>query len=215
MKKKILSVTKILEPTTLYLDDIEQIIKIIDSVPLKITLETNEYEYDTLKELEKELAGKTIYNLKISAGEIFNPPFLMLILQSKAAMIHISEDDITSRGLLEKIIDYISKRERKYVKTWPPIVLNTFMVINLIALSSYFWMKSLYIEIVWYIFGITMLFLTHSVFAYRERTKHYSTIILKKYIAGESFWTKHKDQIIVGIIVGIIGAIVGAVFRSF
>lgn len=203
MKKKTPSKTEEFKPVLLYFDDLEKIIESLNTLPGNVSLETDEYVYESLDDLSKH-SDYEIYNLEISVGE-YNQ--LRLLLTPYAASLYISHDNAEYRGVFEKIKEILMKRERIYRRfiSTPWAVALSFLAILLIILAAF---TSLNILASVY-FTSVLLGAVVMTWVILERGKH-SIIVLRRQANQISFWKRNKDQIwllIIGTSIGVIGTI--------
>lgn len=210
MKKVKKTIEKYYKMPHIYREDLEEIIKILEEADLKkYNISTEEYEYDNIEEVPKDL--KTTNELNISAG-LFD--FLLLLGKSYASLrIEEGDNTIKSSGLFKRVDEVISKRERKILWFFSNLGVFGFSVLIAIYLVLIILFKFsiisksnfLTIIIVTLIFSIICIPISYRVIAYK-----YSKIQFSKIGDKKNFFIKNKE-LILKIVIPIISAAAGAI----
>lgn len=194
-------------PATIFIDDIEDIYKIISSVSEEVEISSDKYSFESLDEL-KDFKGK-ITQLKISGSR----PSISVNID-KWVRIYASEDTVITRGLAEKVKFIIEPRIKKFntknknskllwviftgswilsftITDFAPKQYKTVSILSLFSLGA--------ISLFW---------------DYYTSFIRHSTIKFSFAKNSPSFWVENKDKIIVGTITGIIGSMITLVFKK-
>jgi len=203
IKKKSPSRTEFLKPVTLFRDDLDRIVEILQAASPKISIETDEYVFESVDDLVKT-GQKIINNLVITCGDILTSPHLMLFLKPHRIELFAREDEPLSRGLFEKIKDILIKRERIYAR-----FLHAGWVLFAFAIALPIlgiWYKNSPLSAFSFLFTLSgILIMT---WARRDRFERYSTIFLKKRAEQDSFWDRNKDQVLLAVISAVVGGLI-------
>jgi hypothetical protein len=204
VKRKHLSLTRKLGPIVIYSDDLRAIAEIITeaskSVSISLKSKSDEYEFDSVAELEKlgDLEETVFHNAEISSrGDIY----ITVSLNPFQARIYLSEDNTYGRGLLEKIQEILQPKN-KYI--------FFFFLTPIFSWPLFLFGISLYVKSKWISIIIILVALGWFAVGYKVSFKQYCTIYTKKRQEMPSFFKRKKDDLILAAISGIIGAIFGA-----
>lgn len=107
MKKIYKSVRKYLGYPHLYLEDIEKIIEIVGE---SYKIESSNYEYENIEDLKSRYSKISDLTIRSSS------PYISVSFSSNSADVYISDDNEESLGKMQKIIEAVSKRDRKLLK---------------------------------------------------------------------------------------------------
>jgi hypothetical protein len=209
MQKLMHSRIELLRPVTLYLEDIEQIVEILQQVSGKVELHTEEYVLEDLEQLA-ELKSESINEFHI----MIRDPFISLELMPYRIDLYIEKDEPMSRGLFEQIKQILASRRRPYA--WliqAPFFTGLLSGLGIIALvfSMIGFVKGAWFSsILGTVFaGFTLLWAWNG---YRDGSERYSIIVLKHKIHASSFFKENLDAIAVALVVSILSLIIGYVF---
>jgi len=200
MKKKVQNFDKELKMPHLLRDDLENIEAIIKELsPSDCKIETEEYEYSSIQEIPSDLKAVNEFNLRIYS------PYLSLNLYKSGAFISSDSGDFKLMGAVKKIMDIISKRERKYLwyfsslSSWMapilfviPFYLIVYLDEEIIKSNKGLFLSTFFVSllaIIWWISGFIFSLKRFSLieFVYRKNKSN--------------FFIRNKDQIIVNILV--------------
>ena len=128
---------------------------------------------------------------------------MYLALMPDAISLHIERDDPRSRGLLEKIKEFLDKHRRK--STW--FAKNAWIGAIIVGLSFYFFLSRSLMKA---LIGCVLLFLGGFWlwWGYNVIGKKWSVIHLRRRIDSPFFWKRNKDAIVVAIISVIAGSLI-------
>jgi len=201
MKEIIGSYTIEAKPVLLYLEDLLEVTKIIQSSnPKSLIINSDRWSIDNFTELES-IKCKPLNDLTIESY----CPSVTLRLHSSYAEVYISENNPVSRGIAEKIAELLRMRRQPlwwltsgFVAsalsggaigsiTWVLIVPKQFRLIFCILMAT-----------LWCIFET----------ASRHRLKRYSIIIFKRRPDQTNFFSRKKDEILLLIIGAVVGGLV-------
>ncbi|MDD3275869.1 MAG: hypothetical protein PHP93_02340 [Kiritimatiellales bacterium] len=199
MEKKDPSIRRNLGNATLYLDGLEEIVRLLqqEGFRVKVTIENrnNCYEFDgapTADEI-KLMDSPVYHSLYITAeGDIA----LSIHLNQGSASLSLSGSTTKDRGVYEKVLSILNPN--------PIVLIPTLYLVSLITLplllsagtavlGSFLWVL-LIGNVLLILLGINKIFF------------RYSTIYLKRKKEMPSFWQRKKDDIIHNVISAVIGA---------
>jgi hypothetical protein len=211
MKKLTQSTSTDLPPAKLFLDDLEEIDKILKESCSSYTLTIDEYELDSINEIKEIEERQDFYDLKITLDEFY---FILNIGQYWSYII--SEDTLLCIGIIEKIKPIIQKRrKRRFFTLFYPLILNVLLLFS-VAIDKYY--IDIYSGLIEYIIlGIMMLLniiiLIDIISTFRNTTNKFTVFTTKKSTEQTNYFTKNKDQIISNSISAVIGGIFATLFR--
>lgn len=218
MKKIIKSRSESLEPSRLYLEDIEDILESFSKVTDDIIITTTDYELSGIDDFKK-INEECLTELKISSSK----PYISLDFTKSDTRIYISEDVPESRGIFEEIKEIIQSRRNKSSR----IIQSPTLSGAIIGFSFWFILpavmnmryKGTVLEdvndnnglllgtgILVLVFGII-----HSKWTLDIRIKKHSVIYLRRKSESPSFFRRNQDQIIIATFSAIVGAIIGGI----
>lgn len=191
------------------LEDIENIIK--DLSPREFKFETKDFEYNSIQEISKDFMVVNDFHVQTQS------PYISIDFRGSSARIYSGDDDIKTIGVVKKIADIISKRERVflwYLSNSAPFIVPALFFSFILLLASTVH-KEVKPSVVWYIIVSTAFLLSGlwGVIGIRSTLKNFSLIEFVYRKNKPSFFLRNKDQIIVGIIVAII-SVVATLFFS-
>jgi len=212
MKKKPHNLSQHYKMPHMFRDDLEYIESIIKSQsPTEYKLESKDYEYKSIKEIPQD---EIINNFHIQVYD----PYLSLDFKENSANIYASDDNIKITGVVKKISDIISKRERKLLwylstsSTWfaPGIFLIAIQLLTKIS------EKGININRNWIIiiYLILILLVIWWIIGFNSSIKKFSVIEFSYRKNKSNFFIRNKDQIIVGTIVAVITVFLTLLFQK-
>lgn len=204
MKRKSKSISKQYLAIKIYLEDLESIERILKNSAKKFKVETDEYEFTSIAELKNQYKNTKPINLTISAWE----PYIYIELNKLYVRLYCDSDDTSSSGIyyrLDKILSSATRKPNFFYTYKSVFVISLFSLIpnsliNKIHPQALTLWKTLFI--LWFILVLRMLYI---------RGFNSSDINLVNKDAIQDFFSRNKDQIIVGLLNGAIGAILGVV----
>jgi hypothetical protein len=200
MKKLVGSYAVKLPPLRLFIDDIEEIARVLSEASENIQIRSDNYELDNASDLFN-LDVDTINNLELSS----NNPYISAKFLRGGARLYISTDDAYSRGILEKIKQICLKRRRRFasfvVKFWPSYVF-VFIGITLMGMSK--------INRVYFPLGLLafLFYVFLAIANYIVDLRRYSVIVISKSTERPNFLKRNSDEIIIGVGSAIIGGLI-------
>ena len=200
MEKKTQSFRQDFKMPHLFREDLETIETIIKDLPAqKFKFETIDFEYETVQEISRDT--ETVNDFRIDVRD----PDIQLNFTNSSAEIYASNDDIKTRGIVGKIIDIISKRERKYLwyfwklTDWLPLV---FIFSTLLLL-----LQNLRLFFLFFFFVVSIACV---IAVYRSL--HSFSIIEFDYKKNRvNYFVRNKDQIILLLIGTVFGVVVSKI----
>lgn len=195
MKKLIKSYSVYLKPVILYIDDLDKILEYFKEVSDTIIIQTNEYELTDIEEI-KNINNDKLKYLYISTSN----QGISLNIDNNVS-IYISEDTPILRGALEKIKQYLSKRQRKLMFILDNVVVyNLFVILTIYVVSTNFKKGNIYLGV----FGICCLIIEIIWVWVNLKSDYHSIIYLKKKNDYPNFFKRNKDKLIIVIITAIL-----------
>jgi hypothetical protein len=204
MKRKRKPVSESLNPVILYYDDIEALFYIFQELSSNVELSTDEYDLASLADLlalEKDVMHSLVIKVK--------QPFTYLELSPKSIRLYTDEDTIAQRGIIEKLKQYLNKRQRKLCWLIGNANLSLFVCLlslvaaivalvsgNLIAISL--------------IVPAAILCTLWARWAWIIEWRKWTVIYLKRKKDMPNFFMRKRDDVILAGISGLIGALLGA-----
>jgi hypothetical protein len=207
MKKEKRGFRQIFKMPHLFREDLEAIENILKELsPKEYGLETEDAEYDTIKDVEENLK---ITNLSFHT---YNP-YIYLNFGESGAYISADSDSLEVLGTIKKIADIISRRERKflwYMVRLAPLLLVIFapLLTLLILLRE----EGINISNVFLIFVAISLGLW-PVVAYYIGFNRFSIVEFVYKKDRVNFFIRNKDQLLLIIIGTIIGSLITLLFQ--
>lgn len=186
------------KPVVLYLDDLEKIVEILKELSDRIRIFTDEYELDSLDELQK-IGQETLNTLIIEVGgSKVSFPDISLNFKPDGISFRVDEDTASTTGVLEKTKEFLNGHKRKlyflamlfYWFCFIPIGLS----IGFLLGSPFTFIRALIV------FAIVLFSLICLRWSYEAVNKKWSVIHLKRRVDSPSFWKRNKDKITIAII---------------
>lgn len=144
MKKKFESTSgfTVLPPSKVYLDDIEEVVRMLEESGAKVSVETGQYELNSWEELE-ELETKRLDDLEIDFATEEDRPWGNIRLDRHYGMLIFIKSDAVSAGMKAYIMELFRKRQRSLVVrgmvgfSWQVLVLLLLVILaNAIAATT-------------------------------------------------------------------------------
>lgn len=198
---------KHIKPVRLYLDDVEEICKILHEVTESVQLITEDYLFEEPEQLA-ELRKDYITDLEIRSSN----PFISVDLKPGKGWLYIAKDEPASRGVFEKVMQFLE--ERRYplwrFTTFPSILLFSsclgLSLAFLLVLATGILELGLPVIVVSAV-GVLVfvLLILHGV---EISSKKYSVVFLTHRANAQPFLKRNRDQIILALISAILGGLV-------
>lgn len=211
MKKHIGRASRNFDPATVYLDDVERVYEIISAHSENVTIKTDEFEYDDIKEfIEDNKKREKIYDLTISGHR----PFASFSMTKNWASVSVNGND--ENGMFERLSSTLEKCK------W----------------RLWFFRKGLFVFIYWVIVNflvsnseIAYSFLNHELVSEEVYNKTVSVLaisllvwvaywvwqaflgsraVLIMEVRGQqkNFFARNKDQLLVATIAAVFGGVI-------
>jgi hypothetical protein len=184
-------------PATLYLNDLEEIIRLFEENCEEVTLKTNEFENVKPSELPK-----LIQNLHSNSFDdiyiIGRSPYVTLDLRSFGIKAYVSESNSIQLGLIAQIKDLVQKRKNKYINVIPNLLTGIPMLAGFSAIYLEEW------ELTAISFGVSFLMFWPAVKYQMSKTLAVYTVPKKQEL---SFLKRKKDEVIIAISSAFMGAL--------
>lgn len=199
MKKLVDSYMRIIPPGNYFIEDIEDIYEILTSVSTKVSIETDQYEFESLQEL-KEYSGQ-IKKIVLIAKD----PYISVDI-GEWVKIYTNKETLLARGAVDKIGTTAQERKKKFsTKSKNPSYLFTIILalLSSAVVVSLGLIKNVSLGIGLFIFDVILLLWTYYASMLRK-----STIRLVHKHEAQNFLKANSDKIIIAIISAIAGGIV-------
>jgi len=208
MKEKAKRIEHKFKMPHLFLDDLETIENTIkkEFPQSKYKLETEELEFENLSEIPKNLSMTRNFYISVRNDSDLNVYFNQCCADISATYY----DDAKTFGLFNKIVEIISKRERKLLYWWlelVPFVVGLLSISTVIGFDLLVHKNKKYATFAWLAIAIVFLaFIELPVGNYIERRK-FSIIEFVYKKEKPNFFKRNKDSIIIAIISAIFGSL--------
>lgn len=215
MKKKSQSFSQNFKMPHLFREDLEELENIIkDLSPRQCKFETKDFEYNSIQEISEKAMARNDFHIQMY------DPYISIDFCKTSARIYSSDDDIKALGIVKKMSVIIEKRERKSL--WKLSKLSNFLAPILIwspfILMMFFSKEIIKLNIVLFVITVLITWFMAIIWwmvAYHAYLKNFSFIEFVYKKNKSNFFTRNKDQIIVGIIVAIISIVATLFFQYF
>ena len=203
-KNKNSFLTKEFPPLDIWLDDLEDIIEAIVGVGGTATLESDEFSFESVADLENAPGGM-LDDLTI----IGRNPYVSLALSKDRARLYCSDVSATARGVFEKMKDILNRRiawGRRFLYSnvlWAVLLLFFSSASNILTARAP-WYALLCLVLMFMVFAAPL-------FIHRVPGMERSRIVLARKREQRSFWRRNRDQVYLVSISAGIGAILGSV----
>ncbi|MDO8789897.1 MAG: hypothetical protein Q7J42_17615 [Sulfuritalea sp.] len=186
-------------PTTLYLDDLAQIVEVLAQACKEIEIKTGEYKITDPSELT-ELASK------FPAGRFDHvylkgyDPFISIDLRTYGVSAYISEDTLVQRGIVSKVRDIVNSGKKKNPGWFYVALSNVAVLVGTWQIVS----KE-------YVVGALLILLSLATIPLNVRSGMKNKVIVHSQQRSEvkTFFERKKDDIALAGISAILGGIVG------
>src|ERR1700736_549677 len=112
MKLRARALRRELPPLKLYLEDLEYVVQLLNSISSEVIIRTDEHEFESLSELS-QIKKKVLRNLQIGSSD----PRISLDLSARSSYLHLIDNLPASRGVFEQIYSHVIKH-RTYLLTF-------------------------------------------------------------------------------------------------
>lgn len=208
MRKKNKHVYKTLKMPVLYREDLRLIEDIItqDLKADKYTLETNEYEFNTVSDIPRDTDPSSEFNISILN------PYISIRLSRKSASVFALSDDISSVGAVAKFHSVLQKRERSILYWFIEIISWVILPLNIAVFLLARSRGELDL-----IFGITFGFLSLLgwILYFYYRLYSFSKVYFIYSQKRLTFWHRNRDALIVDIILAAVAVLFGIIQTIF
>jgi hypothetical protein len=196
-----------LPPVTLFLDDLEKIVSIVQQVSDNIEIETDEYTLTGLQDLQK-LKAEFINDLTFRCYADKDPirklygPILAIRFKDDQAYLILAKETPAFRGILAEVRDFIMSRRRKWSRLTltPTAPLIAGMLAPFVMLIG--GMGKVGYVLALPVFGAIELICI--IWGWWTLHQKYSVIFLKRHTEAPSFWVRNRDQILVAILASLL-----------
>jgi len=215
MKKRKKNLEYSFGPLVLYLDDLETIEQHLKEPGWKVEIETENYVFETVKELKKQLVEKEqksyltelCFDVTAQKEEDFlaNPIGRLWFSPTLHSHLNFEKDNTESSGILFKIQTLLEKKKRKFVLNYK--YTPVFMFLGFVfsgVLIPLFLDKDFVQQLPAVVIVIYLVFMAFFwfwfIWSMRINEKESVLIILKRK-EQSSFWQRNKEEILKGVII--------------
>jgi len=205
MKKVKQSIHIPLLPAKLFLDDLEKIDEILKESGLSYKLTIDDYELDSIHEIQQIEEKQNFNELEITVNE----RYFNLSINGYATYIY-SPDDSLYVGITEKIKPIIQKRKQISCFIELGLIIFNMLLVFSNLLNMYY---HFYSELIQHIFSVTVLVLNIIIIvsSLRNKTNKFIAFTAKRSNEKNNYFTKNKEQLITNSIISIINLIIGGI----
>jgi len=192
-------------PATLYLDDLEEIIRLFEQNCEEVMLKTNDYENvkpSELLDLIQKLHSSSFEDIYI----VGSSPYVKLELCSFGIRAYVSESNSIQLGLIAQIKDLVKRRAKKYFSVIPNIIIGIPMMGGFYASYLNEW------RLVAIAFCVSFLMIWPAVKYQMSKKLEVYTVPKKQEV---SFFKRKKDEIIIAISSAFMGAFFSLLFIKY
>lgn len=217
MRKKTQDFSQNFKMPHLFREDLESIENTIKELsPREYKFETKDFEYKTIQEIPGDINAVNDFHIQTY------DPYIGLDFSKSNARIYSSDDNIKVIGVVKKIADVVSKRERRFfwyiskLACWfaPAFFFIPFSLILIMFFNHVFY-KGLISKALVFISGLVpLLAAIWWIAGYRLDFYNFSLIEFAYRKNKSNLFIRNKDQIIVGIIVAIITVVLTLLFQK-
>lgn len=191
--------------TTLYLDDLKEILSVLSANCEEVKLRTGDYDDvkpEELDELASSLKSERFQDIYIQAHH----PNISIDLRSFGIRAYISEDDVIQRGVISKIREVVARKERRYFGK----VLNVIGILPPAACAISFVMGE-------YAFSAAMLLLSFLMIfpTVKYQMAHKVIVMPENQETRTPFLKRKKDELLVALVAAFVGAIISFVLVKY
>jgi len=192
-------------PTTIYLNDLIEMVSILSETCKEVEIRSGEYvttDAAELTELAKKFPNGRFDDVYLQS---YNP-YICIDIRSFGISVYISDDTAEQRGVIAQIADVIN-RGKKINPTWLDIILT----LTSGALGVWqFILKNYVIGIILFVLPIVAI-----PFFVKHEMKNKVIIYTENRGTVKPFLIRKKDDILLAILAAILGGIVTYVFTKF
>ncbi len=192
-------------PVKLFIDDLELIEETLKTFSDNFIIETDEYSFESVKELQNNLKQQSLRRLSISTE---NPSVSISFRESFASLrVRSLPDNLNSDGLFSRLEEIICKREKGHkwiysiVSYWIACLISVLISLSLPG-------KTFPVIFLWGLIAIcTLLYFT----LLYINVKRHSIIWLTYSHDQKPFWKRNKDQLILATVSALLGCLSGII----
>jgi hypothetical protein len=199
--------SQILTPTRVYLDDIQDVFRLLDNVSASVTMETELYEcISSIDELIEAHGNKRIKHLTLLAKRE-DQPLAAVTLSPDSASVWVSSSTPEMIGLRLQLSHVLWRRTRDFA-----VITAGYMYSFLSLLGGAVLIADSGIGLPGAFPGLLFLALGIVTFAaWRFQLRRYYTIIdIVRKSQAPSFFTRNRDALIVATVAGVLGTVAGS-----
>ena len=191
-------------PTTLYLDDLSEIINILTKACERVNVRAGEYKITDISEIE-ELASKFPAGRFEDVYLQGDKPYITVNLLTYGVSAYASIDTFENRGIISNVRDIVNRGK----KINPALFYNSLSYIPILLCIWEFMSKE-------YVFGTWLIFLSiQAIFiAVKYSMKNKVIIYSRPRSQVKTFFERKKDDIVLAIISAIFGGFVAYIITK-
>lgn len=203
MKRVNQSISIEIKPKKFHFEDLKAIVNILqESSAKELTIKTNEYYLDSLDDiLELKQDNFSSIELKIS------DPYVSVDINRKRIRLYASDDTLISEGIISKLKSYFKVLKGDYNSIFQHIFeyvrdISSALLISLVLIDK----SGLKVEI-YQLFPALYILISFGWLMYGFSFPAKAIPLNIKKLQDDSFWSRNKDMILVGVLVAVFGAI--------
>jgi hypothetical protein len=195
----------------LFLEDLIAIESILKESAENFEIATDDYTFTSVDELKNKYKNEKLSSIKIST----RTPYINIVLNKTWVRLYCGSEEISTTGIYYKLDKILSAKVRKPRFLYSYYIIWIGNILLFASIPSYFLPKKInpqilliggVLSLIWFIWILWFSYI---------RLFRSSDISLIKKVDLRNFFSRNKDQIIVGLINGIIGAVIGIIGTIF
>ncbi len=194
----------------IYREDLEKIENLIlnELKPREYKIETNEYEYEKVEQLQKDLG--TAVDLHVQTYT----PYLSIDFNKNSARVYSGDDDLKTMGAFDQIFSILSKKERRVLYYLSKVSVWVAPILFFAPIRALAEIDKVDNPKLWVVLGVVLVSALWWVIGFYSSLYKFSIIDFTYLKEKPNFIVRNKDQIILVVIGAIIGAIATIVFNK-
>lgn len=203
MKRINKSLSVDVKPKKLHYEDLKAIADILEEAdPDELTIKTNEYQLDSIEEI-LALKQDNLVSIELNIRN----PYFSIDMSSNKIRLYASSDTLITKGLILKVKEYLDNLPNDYSKGYQYIFeytrdISTATLLSLLTIGKANVNSDNFI-----LFPLFYLLVSIGWFLYHNYFPQSPQPLRIPQRVNESFWSKNKDTLLVGILVAVFGVI--------
>lgn len=192
----------------LFRDDLVEIEKIIKNElkPREYKLETKDYEYEEIESIPSDTKQTVDFHIQT------HDPYISIDFNRFSARVYAGDDNLDTTGALTKIIEILSRKERKVLFWSQKIAVWIAPILFIAPIQALTEIGEIKSTKHWVALGVSLLAAIWWIVSFYSSMYKFSTIRFVFHKESPGFLTRNKDQIILVILGAVIGALATGLF---